>query len=149
MSCHLGHLVARRPLHEIPVQPAQRPADRLLAADEEVAGDAHERHGREILIDRGDAAIESIARRPQGYGRAEDADLPGGRLEDAREQLDERRFAGAIVAEETVNFAELDRERDPAHGDHRSEQLGDGVELEIGRVAVHRAHRDEATLRRT
>ena len=38
-------------------------ADRRLVAEEEVAADAHQRHDREVLVDRRDARVERVARR--------------------------------------------------------------------------------------
>ena len=71
---------------------------------------------------------------------AVDRDLAARRTVDAREDLDQRRFAGAVVAEQAMDLAELDLERDVAQRDHRAEELGDAAQLEeaLIRTVGHR-----------
>ena len=52
----------------------------------------------------------------------------GGRM-DARENLDHRRFAGAVVAEQAKNFAGANIEIDRAQGMNASERFADIVKL--------------------
>ena len=61
---------------------------------------------------------------------AVDADRPGVGAQHAGEDLDERRLAGAVGAEQGVDLAGRDREVDGAQGDDRAERLGDGGGLQ-------------------
>ena len=88
------------------IEPLQRaaPLDRL-AAHEEVAHDRHQRDHGEVLVDRGDAAVERVARRGEPTGWPSSSDLARARRVDAREDLDQRRLAGAVVAEQAMHLA--------------------------------------------
>ena len=58
-----------------------------------------------------------------------DADRPGVGAQHAGEDLDERRLAGTVGAEQGVHLRG-DREVDGAQGDDRAERLGDGGGLQ-------------------
>ena len=55
---------------------------------------------------------------------------PSRGLVDAAEDLDQRRLAGAVVAEHAGDRARVDVQRDVAQGEHAAEELGDVLELE-------------------
>ena len=63
-------------------------------------------------------------------GLAVEADLAGVGLQDAVDHLDQRRLAGAVLAEQRVDFARADREADVVVGEHAREGLGDAAELQ-------------------
>src|SRR5258706_1920549 len=125
------HLLAgdRRRLRA--VESAERPEpDRRLVAEEEVPADAHQRHDRQVLVDRRDPRVERVARRREGDRLAVDREgAVVGRV-DAREGLDQGRLAGAVVAEQAVDLARPDRERYALEGDDGTEVLRDVAGLE-------------------
>ena len=83
-------------------QPPERSrAHRGLAPEEEIAVDRHHRHHGEVLEHRCNAAIEGVLRRAELHDCAIDAQLAGVGPEHAGQDLDERRLAGTIVAEQT------------------------------------------------
>ena len=66
-------------------------------------------HGeRAVLEDRLDAGLARARGVPAGDRLAADDDLAAGRLDDAGEDLDERRFAGAVVADQADDLAAVD-----------------------------------------
>src|ERR1041385_4095353 len=58
------------------------------------------------------------------------------RLVHAREDLDQRRFAGAVVAEQTHHLAPVDAHRNVVERDNRVEELGNVLDLNQWRHAV-------------
>ena len=96
----------------------------LLAAEIDVRHDIEVLAERKVLEDGGDAEVE-------GGGGVAHRDLPaqeayraGARLMDARENLDERRFAGPVVAHEGNDLARMDVELDVGQGRDCAEILG-------------------------
>ena len=87
------------------------PAAHRLAAKEEIPRNGHQRDHRQILEHGRDAAIERVARAVERDRLAIDQKLALGRLVNARQDLDQGRLAGAIVAEQAMNFARPDRRR--------------------------------------
>ena len=73
------------------------------------------------LASRGLAKIDLLAVHQHRAGR---------RLVHAREDLDERRLAGAVVAEQAEDFARVDLQRDVVQDVDRAEGLVDVAELE-------------------
>src|SRR5262249_43969532 len=102
----LGHLLAGDTVGKAVVEAAEwsEPAYRLTA-HEEVARNRHQGDGGEVLVDGGDAVIEGVARALEGDRLAVEQHLAGARREDTGKDLDQRRFAGAIVAKEAEHFA--------------------------------------------
>ena len=84
-----------------------------LAADEQVAGDRHGRDHGIVLVDRLDAEVHRVAR---ACGCA--TGLPSIRISpssgsvDAGQDLDQRRLAGAVVADQADRLAAADVEAD-------------------------------------
>ena len=117
------------------------PAGRSAARPQRLAPDEHVlRHGevgeqRRLLVDDGDAG------RP-GRGRAVQRDLPAGhverpavRLVHPGEDLDERRLARAVLADQRVHLAGAQLDRAVDQGADRAERLG-GVPQREHRLAV-------------
>ena len=98
-----------------------------LHAEHEVPRDAHLRQDREVLVDGGDAAGEGVARRGEDDRLAVDEHgALVGPLE-AGEDLDQRRLAGAVVAEQADHLAGTDADRHVGERHHRAEELRDGA----------------------
>src|SRR5207247_8920555 len=93
-------------LCRVDVEATQRPAaSRRLRAEEEVPPDRHERTHREVLVDGGDSARPRLPRRVEDRVFAVE-DIPAlvGSV-DTREDLDEGRLAGPVVAEDAHDLA--------------------------------------------
>ena len=75
-------------------------------------------------------------KRPQQRGRwafdsfALESHLAAGRTMDARQYLDEGRFAGAVFAKKRVETARLQPQVDLAERNRRAECLGDALKLQ-------------------
>ena len=116
------------------------PADHgaaILMADENVLGDVQIGKQQRFLIDRRDAHALRL-------GGARDRDRPPCQqdlatvgLMDAGDDLDQRRLAGAVLAQQRVDFAGMERERDVVEGLCRVEALGDAADIQNG-LAVGR-----------
>ncbi len=76
-----------------------------LASHEEVARHRKQRHQCEILIDRGNAKIECVFGRGETHRFAVDEVGAFARLVHAGERLDQRGFAGAVVAQQAMHLA--------------------------------------------
>ena len=108
-------------------------APAVLVADEDVLRDVEVGEEQGLLIDRRDA--EAL-----GFGGAADRDRLAGeedlatvRLVDSGDDLDEGRLAGAVLAEERVHLARIERQRNVLERLRRAEALGDVPHLEDGR----------------
>ena len=102
----------------------------VLVTDEDVLGDVEIGKQQRLLIDRGDAKSLRL-------GGAANRDRPAGqkhlaaiRLMDAGHDLDQRRLAGAVLAEQGVNLAGVKRERDVFERLGGVETLGDAANLQ-------------------
>ena len=102
-----------------PNGPSQRGA-RALAAREEVADRAGVVEQREVLEDRLDPQLAGVVRRVDPHRLAVEPDLAVVGLHDAREDLDQRRLAGAVVAEQREDLALAQLERDVAQRGRRA-----------------------------
>ena len=106
------------------------PVERLAVDDAEgaawqvfqhqILGDAEIRQKVELLMHDADAALLRIVRRLRLVGRAVEGDRAAVRLVDAGQELDQRRLAGAVLAEHDMGFAACDRQRDVAQRDDAS-----------------------------
>ena len=68
-------------------------------------------HGqRAVLEHRLDAGLARARRVPAGHRLAAHQDLAAGRLDHARQDLDQRRLAGAVVADQPDDLAAIDAE---------------------------------------
>ncbi len=102
-------------------------------AEDDVLCDTERRDEPEVLVDHAHACVDRIP------GRAEVHDLPGeadlalvGPVE-AREDVRQRRLAGAVLTEQRVNLARRRLEVDVVVRDHPREPLDDSLELDGGR----------------
>ncbi len=96
-----------------------------LLAEEDVGDDIEILAEREILEHRRDAEFQRPAGAGDVDGPALEEDLPGRRLVDARKHLDQRRLAGAVVADQRDDLAGMDIKLDVRQRRDRAELLGD------------------------
>ena len=98
-------------VHLVPIDERAAPGQ---GADKQVLGDAHFRKQRQFLVDDRDPGVLSIARRAQHGAGTVDKDLTvvTAMGMHAREQLDQRRFAGAVLAAQCVHFTRAQLEVD-------------------------------------
>src|SRR5271170_8208511 len=80
-----------------------------------------------------DAVADRLARRADPDRLAVDADLAGVGLVEAVENRHQRRFSGAILADDAVNDAAFDDEIDVIVGVNRAEALVDADQFDGGR----------------
>ncbi len=128
---HLGQL-AEAAQHRPAVQAAP-PGP----AQHQVLDHGQARHQQHMLKDGADPQIQALARRADAHGPAAHADLAGIRLLHAREHADQGGFAGAVLAEQDMNFAGKEIERDVVVGDDAGEALGNAAQGD-GRYGVGR-----------
>jgi hypothetical protein len=122
---HLAHHRRRAFAHRRVVEP---PAAPLLVAEEDVLRDGQVLGQVELLVDQHDAGGLGGARSRELRRAAVDAQLAaGGRLV-AGGDLHQRRLARAVLAEQPVDPAGLQRETDPVQHLHRAEGLDHLVE---------------------
>ena len=93
-------------LRRAPVDEAE--AVRRQAAEEQIFGDRQMRRQHHLLIDDRDAELEHPLRRRPGDLFAVDRDLAGIGLVGAGKDLHQRRFAGAVLADQPVHLAAAD-----------------------------------------
>ena len=98
--------------------------------ERDVLGDGERLEQREVLEHHADAETAGGGRAGDGDRLALPADLALGRLQRAVDDLDQRRLAGAVLAEQRVDFAGHDGEVDAVVGPQRAEVLGDADRLE-------------------
>ena len=110
----------------------QRPA---LGAQRHVLGDAQRRHQHEVLMDHADAGRDRIRRGADADGSPLDPDVPRIGLVEAVEDRHQRRFAGAVLADDAVDRAGGDRKRDVLVRGDGPEALGDADECDRGGAA--------------
>ena len=103
-----------------------RPAGQL-PAEEKVGGDVEAGDEVEFLKDGGDAGRLRGARIGEAGRAALDQHLAAVRLDDAGEDVHQGRFAGAVLAEQRMNFAALEIEVDAAQGLHAAKALDDAA----------------------
>src|SRR5271166_1198742 len=104
--------LGRAPPHLAVVQQPQRPPAQQLAVQEHVVVDAEPVDQRQILIDAFDAERAGLIDRAELHRPALDEHLPGIGLVIAGQDLDQGRFAGAVVAEDAERLAPRHLERD-------------------------------------
>ena len=117
--------VAHRPL-------AQEPAASQLAPGEDVGGHAQVRKREHLLVHDADAVRQRVARPRERDRPAVEAQLAAVGAEGAREDLQQRRLAGAVLADERVRLARRNVEADAAERAHGAERLADVAEGDRG-----------------
>ena len=85
---------------------------------------------RRVLVDRRQALVAGVGGGAERHLLAVDGDGAGVVVQDAGQDLDQGRLAGAVGPEERVHLAGGDRQVDPTQGDHRPERLGHRGRLE-------------------
>ena len=108
------------------------PALGQFAAHEEIGDDVDIGAEREVLVDRLDAGALGLRRRLGQERLALEQHLSGRRLHAAGDDLDQRRLAGAVVAEKRHHFTLADREGDALQRFDGAIVLLDVVENEQG-----------------
>ena len=93
--------------HGAVLQEAEAPS---LLAEEHVGGDGQVRAEHDLLMHGVDAALDGVVRRREDDGPAFPEYLAGGRRDDAGEELDEGRLAGAVLTDDGVDLARLEGE---------------------------------------
>ena len=113
-------------LHRLPLEErhAKHAADEL-SAEKHVLGDRQILPEREFLEDRGDPDVRRVLGRSQTDGCPVEQQRPSARLIGARQDLDEGRFAGSVVAENRQNLSCMDVHIDIDEGLQGAEALGD------------------------
>ena len=106
-----------------------------LVADEDVLGDIEVGEEHRLLVDRRDAVALRLRRVADGDVLPGQQDLAAVRLVDAGHDLDQRRLAGAVLAEEGVDLAGIERQRHVLQRLGRAESLGDVAHFEDRRGA--------------
>jgi hypothetical protein len=109
-----------------------------LDAEDDVLGHGHHRDEHEVLVDHPDPRLDGVARRAERDRLAVEQDLPGVRLVEAVEDVHQRRLAGAVLAQQRVDLALLNVERDVVVGNDAREHLADPSHLENRRVCHSR-----------
>ena len=103
-----------------------------LAAEQHVLRDREVGDQVDLLVDRADAGGLRGGRRGELVLLAADEDRAGVDAVDAREGLDQRRLAGAVLAHEGVDLAGEETQGDLAEGPHGAEGDGDVAHLDHG-----------------
>ncbi len=110
VDLQIGQDPPRTLIHRGPPDDAQR-VDRL-AAGVDVLGDAERTHEAALLVDHGDSGVGGALLVEADDRGAVDLDGAAVRLIHARDQVHERRLAGAVLADQRVHLAAPDLERD-------------------------------------
>ena len=127
---HVTHLLAEVESVEVHVGEVPAHGVEICARQAEVLGHRQIGRHRRVLEHRGEAAAPCIAGALHGSRLAVDADRTSVSAQDAGEDLDERRLAGAVGAEQSVNLTGCHGQVDGAQGDDRPERLRNGSGLQ-------------------
>ena len=114
--------------------PVDEPGTPRFGAEEDVLGDGQPRDERRPPGRRARCRGSSASRgEPNETGVAPQDQVALVLREDAGDDLAERRLAGAVLADEGVDGAGPDRDRDVVEGAGRSERLAEPANLEVRR----------------
>ena len=133
MTTLLAHLFFLQPTHW-PYLLVQ------LAAQEEIAPNAHQGHKRQVLIDRLDAKCPCVCRRIDDHPLPVKYNLAPGRRMDSGKHLDQRRFSSAVVAHQRPHLPFAHSEVDAAQGHDRTKAPFDLFHFHHNRLAVFFTH---------
>ena len=131
---------ARLGMDGVVIDRAQKSA--AEAFEQYVFADGEARNEIALLMDDADAGGDRIARTLEADGRAVEPQLALVRPIDAGDDLDQRRFAGAVLAEQRVDRAAAHRQRHVLQRQHAGEGLLNPARLQ----AERRTHAALATL---
>ena len=126
-AAELQHLMGLAPRHAHHGVSHQR-------ADDDVVDHGHGLKTLHDLKGAGDAAHAALGCRQRGDVFAVEPDRALGRRQHARDQIEQRRFAGAVRPDQADDFAAPDRDRDVAVGDEAAETLPDAAGFQQGRA---------------
>ena len=104
-------------------------------ADDDIVDDIHRIKALHDLERSGDAAQAAVRRRKPGDVLAVEMDRPVGWWQRAGDEIEQRRFARAVRADETDDLATRDLERDVRHGHQASEAARHVADFEERRLA--------------
>ncbi|MHC2257644.1 hypothetical protein ACVILK_007336 [Bradyrhizobium embrapense] len=105
-------------------------------ADDDVVDHGHGLEALDHLEGAPDAALAALGRRQLCHVLAVEEDRALGGRQHARDQVEQRRLAGTVRADQADDLAAPDRDRDVAVGDEAAEALPDAASLQQCR---HRA----------
>ena len=105
-------------------------------ADEDVLGDREVREEPWLLVNDGDPELARMGRALELNWYAMETEVAGIWLVDARQDLDERAFAGAVFADQGMDFGRVELERDAVERLGCAEAHRDAVELYRGGAAL-------------
>ena len=134
---HLRHRIALEPdalgdglrlLRHAP--PAYEQLRAGFAADEHVLGDRHVGGEGELLVDRDDARALGVVRRRKGDRLPEQLDFARIGALRAGQNLEQRRLAGAVLAEKRMDLRRSHFEMDVLKRKHAGKALADAGHLE-------------------
>ena len=111
-------------------RPVHGPSLGGQVAEEDVLGDGEVAGEVELLVDGRDAQRLGVVRAADLDGLSLEQDLPLVLAVRTREDLDQGRLAGAILAEEGVDLALLDRQLDAFERPDAGERLPDALHLQ-------------------
>jgi hypothetical protein len=111
---------------------AAQTVEEALVAQEDVLRHRHRRDERGFLVDHGDAGMQCRRRIGKADRFAVDEDLAFTRRHGPCGNLHQRRLAGAVFAEQRMDFAGLDGEGHILHCGHRAVELADAAQLKHG-----------------
>ena len=125
VKVELGKHGARGVAHARAIDHGQRPEPpHRKIAERNVLGDRQRRHQPQFLRDGDDAGSDGVARARKVPRRAVDPNRAAVGTPDPAENADQRGFAGAVLADDGMNFPSGDIEVDAVKGDRRAEMLG-------------------------
>ena len=131
-ATHTRHHPRRRITRRTPVD--QPEAAREPHAQRHVLGHRHPLHEAEVLVDEGHRLHAPVTAAPLALRAALELDVAAVGRVDACEQLDQRRLARAVFAEQCEDLAGPHVERDAVDGLGAAEAFADVAELEQRRV---------------
>ena len=121
---------------------AAQAVEEFLVAQIEVLRDGHRGHETGLLIDHRDAVSPSQSRAGDMDLLAVETDFAPGRHDRPREDLDQRRFAGAVLSQDRVNLAATQVEVDVLQRGDAAIGLSDASHLEERRLGLRRDAHD-------
>jgi len=107
-----------------------------FAPDEHVFGDRHIGSEGELLVDRDDSSALSVVRRCKSDRLPEQLDFAGVSALRAGQNLEQRRLAGAVLAQERMDLRRSDFEMDVLKREHAGKALADACHLEDGAIQL-------------
>ena len=109
-----------------------------MVAEDDVLRGCERRHEAEVLVDHRDPGVERVARRLELCALAEEEDLSLVRPVEAREDVGQRRLAGAVFTQQRMHFTHRGFEVDVIVRDDGGKALRDPAQCDgRGRRGSH------------